>query len=485
MTRNSLLKIKTNVHTLVRIGAVMAMTASLSQATFANSALLVKDNPADHAAKSKFDMCQGMPQQISKIGSDMNSACSKAGYGVASNCAVKALSCQDKLSEQSYNTVEAMAQALGVTLTTGNKPNSECPSLNPKDYKKTREDAEKRLRDAKKELAELAKDQADQQKDYDKTIADLMESLSEANHELTKTKSELEASEREKISEFQNAQKEAASQIRQNQKSLITLHNKLTTALRKKTLALSELTDATAKASCTREYNNVIKSTSTKSSGTGSYINRSKNVKTNAMDAFNKCMDKFQISRMTINDEYKATTEDINKEISNLESDNSDLNDNLTLAANQLEEIKKDTLNQKSAAEKKVAELLQINQTKMESAKKELETRLSSIQRQQLELNQEINSISNNLANMVAPPSGAELSYIEANSQIESHAAALDELIALCKSSCGDQNVSCESKIYKDYLEHKNGGSKAASGTKVKGSGSNSSTSGRASSGQQ
>lgn len=450
---------KTTVHIVGKFAICLPMVIFYSPSTMANSGLNFNQRSVEEELKlDSARACKDYQTQIDRAGSDMDLACKKAGYGTADSCISKTFSCKENASEESFDTMESIATALGVQYaSTSKKPNSSCPTLNDKDYKSTKESAEKRLKEAQKELAELKDKQADNQKDYDKTITELMEAISTANEELTEAKSKLDEEQRNKISEFQNSQKEAARTIRDNESKLIDLRSQLTAALREKTNALSQLTASTSKFNCTTEYNKVIKENSTKSSGSGSYINRSKSIKAAAIDAFNKCMDRFNLARTQANDKFKSTSEALNKQIANVEADNADLEDNLKLANSQLTEIKTDVLNRKTAAEKKVSDLLTRTQSQMESAKTELQTRLQGIQQQTQALNKEINDINNSLAKMVAPPSGAEYSIAQANSEIDAKASEVKNLMASCEST----GCTCSSQALNSYNN-----SKSSSGSK-------------------
>lgn len=446
-----------------------AQMASANQiGTF--STLGVEDQERLDSSRS----CKDLQNQIFETEKAMNEACGKAGYKTADNCAVKFASCKETAQEESYNTTEALATALGVQLSdpSSKKNNTSCPTLNAKDYKTTKDDLNKRLKEAQKDLAKLSEDQAKNQKEYDETIAELMQAMSDANEALTESKSKLDEEQRNKISEFQNAQKEVARSIRDNESKLIKLRSDLTAALREKTYNLSQLTAEGTKFSCTAQYNKVIKENSANSSGTGSYLSRSKSIKGAAIDAFNKCMDQADTARIQVNDKYKTASESLNKEIANVEADNADLNDNIKVASSQLSEIKTDILNRKTAAEKKVSDLLTKTQSQMESAQRELQTKLASIQKQQQDLNREINSISNELTNLVAPVSGSEISIYEANSQIGAKSAQIDSLLERCEQSCSNKCSSTINQSYKNSVQEsgskKSGNNSRGNGTTKK-----------------
>lgn len=369
--------------------------------------------------------CRAIKSEVAAAKAKIAESCRKAGMG--SNCSEKAAACSETLGEESFDTTDAIATVLG--LPAGADIGSSCPQMNGRDYYEEKKRLEQEIKDLQEDIAELGEDKADIEKDFNEAIQEMQQALTDAQQELESEKTRLDEEEREKLAEFQSSQSAAKEQLRERNSKILSLRAEVTNAIREKATKMLELTAETSKYACTQEYTKAAEAygkVSAKSSA--SHMTKAKNQKAAALDAFNKCMNRFQQARISLNEQSQAKLDSLNDQINSTQASIDDLNDSLSLASTQLEQMKQDTTKKKTAAEKKVTDLMTLTQNKMTAAQQDMQTRLQALATKQQSLTSALNKANNSLMTLgPAPKRGTEYTSSDASAEIAAQESIIDE----------------------------------------------------------
>ncbi len=417
--------------------------------------LLARDAESKAEAKEarQAAACKEAREKIATAERNIGAACRKAGIGNSETCASRARSCAETAGGESFETTDAIATVLG--LPADAKIGERCPQYNGRDYADEKKRLQQEIKDLEEDIAKLGEDKADIEKDFNDAIQELQQGLTDAQQELESEKTRLDEEEREKLAEFQSSQSAAKEQLRERNSKILSLRAEVTNAIREKATKMLELTAETSKYACTQEYTKAAEAygkVSAKSSA--SHMAKAKNQKAAALDAFNKCMNRFQQARISLNEQSQAKLDSLNDQINSTQSSIDDLNDSLNLASTQLEQMKQDTTKKKTAAEKKVTDLMTLTQNKMTAAQQDMQTRLQALATRQQSLTSALNRANMSMAQMGIAPSSrsAEYTPAEASGEIESEISVIESIAVqteLDGYSCGGIRKEAEKKAKK------------------------------------
>lgn len=421
-----------------------------------------KDEIADRQAQRRQEACKEARRQITDAEKAIGEACRKAGLGEASSCIAKAESCGETLGTESFTTTDAIATVMG--LPADANIGGSCPQMNGRNYYDEKKRLQDEIKDLEKEIAELGDDKADIEETFNTTIQDLQQGLTDAQQELEEVKEKLSEEEREKIAEFQSSQNAAKEQLRERNSKILSLRGALTQAIRKKATKMLELTSETSKFTCTAEYRKAAEAYGKVSStSSSSHMRNAKNQKAVAIDAFNKCMDRFLQARIQLNEDSQIEQDNINDQIASTQSSIDELNDSLSLASTQLDEMKKATETKKTNAQKKVTDLMTLTQQKMTAAQQTMQTKLQTLATKQSSLTAALNRANNSMLTLgPAPDRGTEYTSKEASSEISSQVGIIENLVN--DAELKSQNCSLNSQLLSS--KSKNRSSRTSSSTK-------------------
>lgn len=431
------------------------ITPAVSFAQPAPSGVQVQISSEDYKADRIRQECNSARDKISEAERAIGAACRKAGLGSGTNCVAKAESCAETIGSEEFSTTDAIGTVLGLPI--NSSLGSSCPQMNGRDYYDEIKRLNQEVKDTEKDIADLGQEKADIEKEFNEKIADLQQALTDAQQELEKTKEDLDAEEREQLASFQQAQVSNNEQLRARGSELISLRSARTAALRNKATKMLELTAETSKYTCNGEYLKAAKEYGNVS-GTSSknHISKAKAQKAAALDAYQKCLNRFQQARIKVGEDTQAEIEALDDKIRSAESSIDELNDTLKLASTQLQQMKDSTAKKKTAAEKKVTDLMTLTQQKMTAAQQELQTRLQALATRQASLQKALTTASNELMTLKsspAPKKSAEYTADEASSEISGELAKINGVIGSADPSCNLESSLASAKAKKASRE--------------------------------
>ncbi|WP_374031716.1 hypothetical protein [Bdellovibrio bacteriovorus] len=442
MNKISSSKKNASVKTVINILSVLSLVApSVSLANENDDRRYGKSDKELQAEKERSDRaeCTKAQSEIREARSKISEACRKAGLGSETGCTEKAMACSDTLGTESFDTTDAIGTLMG--LPAGADIGGSCPQMNGRDYYDEKKRLETEIKDTQKDIAELADDEAEIKETFNTTIQELQQALTDAQQELEETKTSLDEQEREKISEFQASQNAAKEKLREYNSKIIALRSEMTNAVREKATKMLELTAETSKYACNQEYTKAAESYGkVNATSNKSHISKAKAQKAAALDAFNKCMNRFQQARISLNEQSAAKMESINDQIRNAEASTDELNDSLNLASTQLDQMKADTTKRKTQAEKKVTDLMTLTQNKMQAAQENMQTKLKALATKQQSYTEALNRANNSLMTLgPAPKRSAEYTAADASAEIDAQTNNIKEI----KSNMENSGITC------------------------------------------
>lgn len=417
----------------------------------------VQISPEAYENTMKKQECNNARDKIAEAERAIGTACRKAGLGSGSNCVAKAESCAETIGNEEFSTTDAIGTVLGLPV--NSSLGSSCPQMNGRDYYDEIKRLNQEVKDTEKDIADLGQEKADIEKEFNEKIAELQQALTDAQQELEKTKEDLDAEEREQLASFQQAQVSNKEQLRAKGSELISLRSARTAALRNKATKMLELTAETSKYTCNGEYLKAAKEYGNVSGNSSkNHISKAKAQKAAALDAFQKCMNRFQQARIKVSEDTQAEVEALDDKIRSAESSMDELNDTLNLAATQLQQMKDSTTKKKTAAEKKVTDLMTLTQQKMTAAQQELQTRLQALATRQASLQKALTTASNELMTLKsspAPKKSAEYTADEASAEISGELAKINGVIASSDPDCNLESSLASAKTKRSARESK------------------------------
>lgn len=434
MNKISSSKKNASVKTVINILSVLAFTLPSISLGQPAPGYTVPYDPAEAKATRISNKCSSYRSDRTAALNKLSEACRKAGLGGGDGCREKALACSETLGTDSFDTTDAIGTLMG--LPAGSNIGGSCPQMNGRDYYDEKKRLETEIKDTQKDIAELADDEAEIKETFNTTIQELQQALTDAQQELEETKTTLDETEREKISEFQASQNAAKEKLREYNSKIISLRSEMTNAVREKATKMLELTAETSKYACNQEYTKAAESYGkVNATSNKSHISKAKAQKAAALDAFNKCMNRFQQARISLNEQSSAKMESINDQIRNAEASTDELNDSLNLASTQLDQMKADTVKRKSQAEKKVNDLMTLTTNKMQAAQENMQTKLKALATKQQSYTEALNRANNSLMTLgPAPKRGVEYTAEEASSEISAQTEIIAEIEASVKN---------------------------------------------------
>lgn len=385
--------------------------------------------------------CQSARSDLRSAKEKLAEACAAAS--LPAGCSASAISCDDTISEESFDTMGMIMEALGMPKNaTGSQVSNKCPQLAGKDWYDEKNRLQKELKDAQKELAELSDDKAEIQDEYNKTSNDLQEQLAKAQEEYKQTEEDLNEEQRKMMAEFNNSQNQARENMRNLGSKLLELEGQVTQVQREKAQRLLVLTNAAARMGCmnkiAQEKAEYEKLYGIKGNNTGNYVQQANNKRKALNESFQACMENVNQERIKLNETTKNKVEMLQKQIRDTQSSLDEVQNSLNLAQSQLEEMKTSIANKKKNALQSVIDLGQRIQSQLQSAYQKLQTQLQTIAAKNTNLTQEINRIQNEIAALGVAPKNRSGKYSESElaSRIGSYASMVSEAESAVSSSC-------------------------------------------------
>lgn len=389
------------------------------------AATTTSSSPSDAALKEmrNQDRCERASESIRQSRNKISEACRKAGMSGSGNCAEKADSCSKESGEESFDTMAAFATVLGVPAYAATGIGSACPQMNGRDYFTEKDKILKDIQETEKELAELNDDKAKIQDDYNKEMQDLQETLTKAQEDLKKKNLDIEQKDRERIAEFNSSQNQAKEELRKKGSEILRLRGNLIQSQRDKALKLIAMTDASGKRACMKAVTEAKKSYESVSAGTSSnHIAQAKQKKKELINIYNDCMEAFDQQRLALNESKKQEQDELNKQITDLQSSVDEIQNSLNLAASQLEEMKQAAAKEKSDALQSVIDLGTMSQQKMQAAYAKMQENLKTLATKSSSLQAALNRANQSLLTLGPAPKSrsSEYSPSDASSEINS-----------------------------------------------------------------
>lgn len=374
------------------------------------------------------DPCKEATDNYVRAHEKIADACKKAKLG--DDCASKARSCDEVSTEESFNTMDAFAIALGLPPGSGGKVGSACPQANGRDYFTEKEKIQRELKDTQKELAELNDDKADIQDAYNKEMRDIQEELTKAQENYKKRSREIDQENRERIAEFNNTQNQAKDELRKKGAEILRLRGQLIQSQRDKALKLIAMTEASGKRACMKAVNEAKKAYLGVSASTSSnHIAQAKAKKQELINIYNDCMDAFDQQRIALNESKKQEQEELNQQIADAQASMDEIQNSLSLASSQLEEIKQAADKEKADELQSVIDLGTRGQERMQAAYTKMQENLKTMAQKSANLQGDLNRANQDLMALgPAPKRGSEYTPEEASSDISSQIKILDAI---------------------------------------------------------
>ncbi|WP_374073558.1 hypothetical protein [Bdellovibrio bacteriovorus] len=428
------LRFKKNVPGFLILAALTYLEVVNAQQVIVPVATKSPEEIAEQKAQRLENKCKELRQEIKDANNKMTESCSKAGLSV--NCKEKALDCSQTLQEESYPTIDALATVMGIPATTD--VSSACPQMSGGDYYKEIERLEKEVKETQKDIAELAEEEAKIKENFSTSMQNISQAMTDAQQEFSEAKEKIADEERQQISAFQSKQIEDKKELNRLSGRLVQLRGKMTESLRKKSASLLELTSpkAGSQFDCRAEYRNAAQGFgAVNSAASGNHITMAKAKKAAAIKAFQVCLGRIQQARAALIEQNQNEIDTLTKEIESTQSDMDAVNDSLSLASNQLDEIKASNENKRNSAQKKVVDLLNLSQQKMVAAQDQMQTKLKGLATKQQSYSQALNRAQNALLRLKqtpAPGRSAEVTpssiVTDLNNQTEIIAQARDQI---------------------------------------------------------
>ncbi|MEK2647156.1 hypothetical protein [Bdellovibrio sp. BCCA] len=437
--------------------ATLAVTAASNPDAAKAVADALKEDREAAAKDKEAQLCKQATDKIDEATRKIGEACRKAGMSGSSNCVSKARSCADESGTDSFDTVGAFATVLGVPAGAAAGIGSACPQMNGRDYFAEKDKIQKEIKDTEKELAELNDDKANLQDDYNKEMQKIQETLTKAQEDYKKKESELDQEERERIAEFNNSQNQAKESMRKKGSEILNLRGQLTQLQRDKARSLNLMSESAGKRKCVSDlakmkadYEKMYSSSAVSSSN---HIAQAKKKKQEMIDFYNTCMNDFNQQRIALNEQTRQKQEDLDKQIRDAQSSLDEIQNSLTLANNQLDEMKQATVKKKTDALQSVIDLGTRSQQQMQAAYTKLQENLKTLAAKQASLQAALNRANQALMTLGPAPKSKSSEYTpgDASGEIDAQISVIERAKYGLPASCNDTVSKAVKEAQKTY----------------------------------
>lgn len=426
-------------------------TQTPAAAPSADTAAILLARDAAAAKEKEQSLCKAATDKIDEASRKIGEACRKAGMSGSSNCVSKARNCAEESGSESFDTVGAFATVLGVPAGAAAGVSSACPQMNGRDYFAEKERIQKEIKDTEKELAELNDDKANIQDDYNKEMQKIQETLTKAQEDYKKKEVELDQEERERIAEFNNSQNQAKEAMRKKGSEVLNLRGQLTQLQRDKARSLNLMSESAGKRKCVADLAKMKadyeKTYSNSAVSNSNHIAQAKKKKQEMIDFYNTCMNDFNQQRIALNEQTRQKQEDLDKQIRDTQSSLDEIQNSLTLANNQLEEMKQATVKKKNDALQSVIDLGTRSQTQMQAAYTKLQENLKTLAAKNQSLTAALNRANQSLMTLGPAPKSKSSEYTpgDASGEIEAQISIIERAKYGLPASCaGDVETAAK-----------------------------------------
>lgn len=380
----------------------------------------------DLATLGAKNRCDQASQKLTEIDQKIGDACRKAGLGDVSSCVSSSKSCAEVSDTESFDTMGALATALGMPAGSTSSVGSKCPQMNGRDYFTEKDKIQKEIKDTEKDLADLNDDKAKLQEDYDKDMMDIKEALRKAQEDYKKKSLEIDKADREKVADFNSSQNQAKEELRKRGAEVLSLQGKLITSQRDKALKMIAMTDASGKRACMK----AVRDQQANYTNSRMSIAEAKKKKQDLINVYNDCMDAFDQQRVALNESKRQEQDELNQQIANAKSSMDEIQNTLNLSANQLQEIQNASTKEKADALQSVVDLGTESQTKMQTAFTKLQEKQKTLAAKSQSLQAALNRANQSLMTLGPAPKSRSADYTpaEASSEISSQINTLKSI---------------------------------------------------------
>ncbi|WP_413585712.1 hypothetical protein [Bdellovibrio sp. HCB274] len=408
------------------------------------------NNGGNYSNYSQALECRDYRNQYQDAKRDLSKLCRDAGVG--SGCEDKVASCSSdagadgqlnlySTAATALGTDNALGTALGV-MGQGGGGGAGCPQYSYQDYFSKKDKYTDDLDKTEEDLAGLSDTKAEIQEDFNKEIADLQEDLNKAQEDLQEKKLQLEDDERDRVASHQKMQNDSQDSLEELGTQLLDLRGKVITAQRDKALQLIGMTDASAKRACTKavsdEKTRMAKENSLGGLSSGTMISKAKRQKQDLIAIWNDCMTVYEQKRQALMESKTQELTMLDDQIKNVQNKMTRIDDSLTLAESQLEQIKAQSKTKGEQAEANLTKLMQNIQNKMTAAKQKLEQKLTTVATKTQQYGEKVNRLNTQISQLgVAPPSGATTTASAISGEMADKQNEIDELKTYVDSACG------------------------------------------------
>lgn len=374
--------------------------------------------------------CEDVKNRRERAQSKLSELCRKSGLG-GGNCESKSLRCAEVTSGESFDTLDAIGQALGLPAGSTQTAANSCPQLSGKDYFSEKDRIQKEIKDIERDLADLNDDKAEVQDKYNQDMLKMQEDLSKAQEDYKKLESQLDEEERERIAAFNEAQNSAKERMRQIGSEILELQGQLVQAQRQRAIELNALSDSAGKRKCMTEVNKMKadyeKTYAKNSFSSSNHIAQAKKKREELIDFYNTCMNDFNQQRIALNEKNRSAQEKLEKSIRDKQSSLDEVENSLNLASTQLEEMKQSTMKKKSNALQAVVDMGTRMQQQMQAAYTKLQENLKTISSKTASLTSALNRANASLMTLGPAPTsrGSEYAPAEVSSEIGDQAGII------------------------------------------------------------
>lgn len=360
--------------------------------------------------------CAEVKSETDRARTRLSELCRKSGLGGSTrDCENKSLRCAEVTSGESFDTLEAIGMALGLPAGSTQSASNSCPQLSGKDYFSEKDKIQKEIKDIERDLADLNDDKAEIQDKYNQDMLKMQEDLAKAQEDYKKLEEQLDEEERERIAAFNEAQNSAKERMRQLGTDILDLQGQLVQAQRQRAIELNALSDSAGKRKCMTEVNKMKadyeKTYAKNSFSSSNHIAQAKKKRTELIDFYNTCMNDFNQQRISLNEKNRATQDRLEKSIRDKQSSLDEVENSLSLASSQLEEMKQSTMKKKSNALQAVVDMGTRMQQQMQAAYSKLQENLKTIATKTTSLTSALNRANASLMTLGPAPTSRSSEY--------------------------------------------------------------------------
>jgi len=376
---------------------------------------LVNLTPEQRKQEREENDCKDLKRRADDKKDDYFKACKDAGLGGAS-CTDKVADCDRIGSEEEYTSGATLLRAFATAAVPNQTPGtaiSSCPKYSGQGFYERKDKLTQKLKDTQKELKDNKKEIADLNKDFNDDVKKIQEDIADAQKEYQEKQTEIKKGQRDRAAEQAKQAADMAQNIRKLENTILQKQQEKDQIYADKSQSLAQMTDDVAKSTCMDSVREAyIKrrdalKTGGQTASSKSLIKTGNTSKNFVEMSYKQCMAKFYNARLNLMRTSDAKVETAEKDIRDAQSTMDNLKTQLSQMSSLEQQAQQDENTTLTQQQQALQQKIQRATSQLQSLQQTTQQKSAAMVEEQNSLNNELKSISNQIAGLGAEPADA------------------------------------------------------------------------------